>query len=65
MTLKEFREVTKYLPGKTEICYHSWDKGCSLSTYDLKELWLYKAKEKAIVLNPGVDYDDRKPKELT
>jgi len=60
MTLGEFRKLTSKLPDKTLVCYHAYDKGCCLGTYDLKEVWIFRETE-AVVLNPEEDYDGRKP----
>jgi hypothetical protein len=61
MKLGEFREMTKDIPDDVDICYHSYFKGCSLSAYKLKDFWLFeKDGNRAVVMNPDVDYDARK-----
>jgi hypothetical protein len=59
MTIKQFREATKALPDTAQICYHGYDKGCCLLPYDKSELWIFEGQ--AVVINPGNDYDPRKP----
>lgn len=63
MTLADFRRLTAHLPGETGLYYHAYYKGCRLSQYLEKDLWLYPHGEsaKGVVLNPGPDYDDRRP----
>lgn len=65
LTLKSFRELTKDLPEDTPIYYHAYYKGCCLSAYVSEELWIFPKDgklPKAVVINPGEDYDSRRPK---
>ena len=58
MTLKEFREFTKDMPEDRQIMYESYYKGCSITPYDISEIWI-KEDDNALVMNPGDDYDER------
>ena len=68
LTLKTFRELTARLPEDTPIMYHAYYKGCCLTTYTDDDLWIFPKgatsmdEVKAVVLNPGEDYDGRRPK---
>ena len=59
MTLKWFRKFTMNMPDNTQVMYHSYDKGCSITPYDPKEVWIHESSG-SIVMNPGKDYDGRK-----
>ena len=60
MTLGEFRQMTKDLPDSTPIMYHAYDNGCCHALYS--HGWNYVDNEnKCVVLNPGDDFDDRRP----
>jgi len=63
MTLGEFREWTKNLPDTAIVGYHAYYKGCAIGTFDKEaDCWIYdKNGDVAVVLNPGTDYDDRRP----
>ena len=64
LTLKRFRELTAGLPEDTPIYYHAYYKGCCLNSYVESDFWLYPkgdGPKEGIVLNPGEDYDDRRP----
>ena len=64
LTLKRFRELTAHLPEETPLNYHAYDKGCCLSSYIVEDLWLFpkgEEKTRGIVINPGEDYDGRRP----
>lgn len=67
MTIQQFIDFTKDLPRETLVVYHSYDKGCSLTPYDLEESWSNKdiGDNGVFVINPGEDYDGRKPKKTT
>jgi len=64
MTLGEFRQATKDLPDEVLLSYHSYVKGCSLSSYRLEDAWTFPVDgpPKAFVINPGENYDPRRPK---
>ena len=65
ITIKKLKKIIKNLPDDALVCYHGYDKGCCLNSYDLKEVWFFPKDEsiiKALVMNPGNDYDSRKPK---
>ena len=59
MTLKEFHKATRHLSDTAEICYHAYDKGCCLTTYSQDDWWIFDGK--VVVLNPGPNYDPRRP----
>ncbi len=63
MNLGQFRELTKDLPDTANIMYHAYYKGCCLHAYTQDDIWMYPKGKPAehIVLNPGDDYDGRKP----
>jgi len=63
MTLGEFRQATRDLPDETLLCYHGYYKGCCLKGYRLEDTWTFPkdGAPKAFVINPGTDYDPRKP----
>lgn len=64
LTLKTFRELTAHLPEDMPIYYHAYDKGCCLGGYVTEDLWLFPkgdAVPRAVVINPGEDYDHRRP----
>lgn len=62
MTLDEFRQLTKDLPGDCEIMYNSYHKGCCLSTYS--DVSVDKTLQ-VVIMNPNEDYDGRKPQKRT
>ena len=64
LTLKKFRALTKHLPENTMIMHHGYYKGCCLTPYLVEEFWIFPknpkfSKTKAVVINPGEDYDHR------
>lgn len=64
LTLKVFRQLTADLPEDTPIFYHAYYKGCCLYAYAEEDLWLYPKGGRSVlgvVMNPGPDYDDRRP----
>lgn len=63
LTLGQFRELTKNLSDEIPIYYHAYDKGCCLNSYAESDIWFFPKGQptKAIVINPGEDYDSRKP----
>ncbi len=64
LTLKRFRELTAHLPEEAPIYFHAYEKGCCLSNYTESDLWIFpkEGAPRAVVINPGEDYDARKPK---
>lgn len=67
LTLKLFKELTKDLPENTPIYYHAYYKGCCLNSYVTEDMWFFphdKELKTAIVLNPGEEYDGRRPKKI-
>lgn len=67
LTLKRFRELTAHLPEDAPIYYHAYYKGCGLQSYVEEDLWIFPKGEPpvAVVINPGDDYDPRRPKSKT
>lgn len=64
LTLKIFRELTANLSEDTPIYYHAYSKGCCLGSYVSEDLWLFPKddpKIRGVVINPGDDYDGRRP----
>jgi len=65
MTLGDFRNWTKDLPDSAIMAYQAYDEGCAISTFDMSEAWIYRNEidknDIAIVMNPGEDYDERRP----
>ena len=67
MTIKELKEQIEYLPDNCILAYHGWNKGFCLSEYESRDCWTYPKNTdniediKAFVLNPGENYDGRKP----
>lgn len=64
LTLKRFRELTAHLPDETRLYYHAYEKGCCLGNYIEEDVWLFpkgEEKTRGVVLNPGNDYDGRRP----
>ena len=62
MTIKKLKSLIKDLPDDALVCYHAYDKGLCLSAYRIERVWTYPKGEtdkKALVLNPGKDYDCR------
>ena len=65
LTLGEFRNLTVKMDDDIPITYHSYDKGCCLSSYRLEDIWIHPKNNKdlslikAIVINPASDYDSR------
>ena len=69
MKISELRKMIKDLPDDWDVMYHASDHGCCHAHYpsDWNYIgpygWCYIDNEhKAIVMNPGDDYDGRKPK---
>ena len=68
MTIKQLKDAIKDLPDGALVCYHGHDKGCCLSGYSLEDTWVFPkdgSPAKAFVMNPGEDYDGRKPNTST
>ena len=70
MKLGEFRKLTAHLPDDTPIMFHAYDKGCCHAPYPSDwnyigpEGWCYIDEvHHDILMNPGDDYDDRRPQE--
>jgi hypothetical protein len=64
LTIRAFRELTSHLPDETPLYYHAYDKGCCLGSYSADDLWLFPKGEalvRGVVINPGEDYDGRRP----
>lgn len=64
MKLGDFRDRTKDLPDTADIGYHSCnDTGCGLSPFDPQDFWIFDGGQHVqfVALNPGEDYDDRRP----
>ena len=66
-TIKELKELIKDLPDEAAFCYHAHDKGCCLNNYRKEDSWSFPKEAKgleirAFIINPGEDYDGRKPK---
>jgi hypothetical protein len=63
MNLGEFRKWTKNLPDTAIVGYHAYDEGCALGTFDKDaDCWIYNRNgDIVVVMNPGEDYDDRRP----
>lgn len=57
MTIRELRKLIKGMPSDRMIMYHSYYKGCSLSSYDIDNTWI--SKDGHLVMNPALDYDNR------
>lgn len=65
LTIGEFRKMTAELPEETIITYHAYYKGCCLRQYSTEDVWMFpkgQTPTTAIVINPGDDYDPRRPK---
>ena len=61
LTLREFRKLTVQMDDNIPFTYHSYDKGCCLSSYKIEDFWMYPKNKsvEAIVINPASDYDSR------
>lgn len=66
MNLGDFRKLTAELSDDVELMYPSLDHGCTLTNYKPEGVWVHRDPGPlgmdAIVLQPGDDYDGRRPK---
>ena len=65
LTVKQLKNLIRELDDEALVCYHAHDGGCCLKSYDSEDVWLFPKgdpKTTAFVMNPGVDYDGRRPK---
>lgn len=70
LTIGKLRELIKDMPDEALVEYHSWEEicGCCLGNYTMEDVWkhpvdgiLKPGHVPALVLNPGYDYDSRRP----
>jgi hypothetical protein len=55
------------MPDDIKIMYHSYYKGCSLSSYTTADVWTFPNNEetkKAVVINPADNYDGRASRKI-
>lgn len=68
MTIKLLKDLISDMPDDALVMYHSYDKGCCLSSYSTERAWKYprnrmlnEGELPALVMNPDEDYDGRQP----